>query len=479
MRTVNLPLVGGSYADESRPWSMQDTVNFLPTMAERDGTRSPVMLKTPPGLKPYQQAPGTGVVRGTYEAEGKFFAVIGSTLYQVTNTGVFVEKGTVPGLGRVAFTHNQISLGNEIVVVNGSAGYCYNTVDGSFGRIVDPGYPGSAVARFIDGMVLGIEPQGRYAFNSDPAQATQYNTLNRFTSEFKPDRLVGMGVSNNELLLLSLTSGEFFENTGAPQQPFRSKRITMDKGCGGPHTVVELDNTIYWLGGDGCFYALEGYSPRRISTRPIEQAIAGLDWWQAFGFVWKDKGYEVACWTFPDGQTWCWDAANREWHRKESYGLGRWRANTMTRWNGKWYAGDYNGPRLYEVDWDYPWEWDQEFVSERTCAVMHDNQNRVKCPRLEVVMDTGMPAVAPIGFDGEPLPFDDSDQHVRMQYSDDGQPNFSEWDDQPIGEVGEYAKRITWTRLGSYRQRVYRFRCSSPRKRDMLALVGAVERTNG
>ena len=67
-----------------------------------------------------------------------------------------------------------------------------------------------------------------------------------------------------------------------------------------------------------------------------------------------------------------------------------------------------------------------------------------------------------------------SDQFVRMQYSDDGQPNFSEWEDQPIGEVGEYGKRITWTRLGSYRQRVYRFRCSSPRKRDMLALVGTI-----
>lgn len=67
-----------------------------------------------------------------------------------------------------------------------------------------------------------------------------------------------------------------------------------------------------------------------------------------------------------------------------------------------------------------------------------------------------------------------SDQYVRMQYSNDGQPNFSNWDEQLIGEVGIYGLRITWTRLGSYRQRVYRFRCSSPRRRDMLALVGTV-----
>ena len=67
-----------------------------------------------------------------------------------------------------------------------------------------------------------------------------------------------------------------------------------------------------------------------------------------------------------------------------------------------------------------------------------------------------------------------SDQYVRLQYADDGQPNFSNWDEQPIGEVGEYGKRIVWTRLGSYTQRVYRFRCSSPRKRDVLALVGTI-----
>lgn len=72
-----------------------------------------------------------------------------------------------------------------------------------------------------------------------------------------------------------------------------------------------------------------------------------------------------------------------------------------------------------------------------------------------------------------------SDNEVRMQYSDDGQPNFSNWDGQPIGEVGEYGTRIVWTRKGICRNRVYRFRCSSPRRRDMLALVVNIKPTNG
>lgn len=72
-----------------------------------------------------------------------------------------------------------------------------------------------------------------------------------------------------------------------------------------------------------------------------------------------------------------------------------------------------------------------------------------------------------------------TDQFVRMQYSDDGQPNFTNWDEQPIGEVGQYGLRIVWSRLGRYRQRVYRFQCSSPRRRDMLALSATVIPTNG
>ncbi len=72
-----------------------------------------------------------------------------------------------------------------------------------------------------------------------------------------------------------------------------------------------------------------------------------------------------------------------------------------------------------------------------------------------------------------------SDQYLRIQYSDDGQPNFSNWDEEPIGEVGEYAKRIVFTRMGCARHRVYRIRCSSPRRRDVLSMVATIERTVG
>lgn len=426
MRVQPIPLVGGSYADETRPWSQQDTVNYLPSFAEEAGTRSQGMLKTPPGLRPYLEIPATGgipspPVRGTHNCEGKLFAVIGPKLYQISNTGVAIPIGTVPGIGRVRFTHNQISLGNELVVVNGSAGYVYNTVTGVFGRITDSGFPGAAVVGFIDSFIVGIEPHGRYAFNSGAAAATDYNTLDRFTSEVSPDQLVSLAVSNNELFLLSAHTGEFFENTGASQQPFRSKRITIDKGCAGPYTVVEADNTVFWLGSDGYFYQLNGYQPMRISKRPLEQAIRGLQWTQAFGYLWEDSGHTVVYWTFPDGRTWGFDTSNREWHRRESYGLNRWRVNSMTRWRNDWYAGDFQAGRIWKLDWNYHLEGDQEFESERTLAVIHDDMNQVLIPRLELLVDTGQAETVPAPFPTQPvgptITGDAPDTYVGSTYS--------------------------------------------------------------
>jgi len=72
-----------------------------------------------------------------------------------------------------------------------------------------------------------------------------------------------------------------------------------------------------------------------------------------------------------------------------------------------------------------------------------------------------------------------SDQYVRVQFADDGQPIFDNWREEPIGEVGEYGKRITFTRLGSFRQRVVRIRCSSPRRRDLLGAVVVLQPTVG
>lgn len=412
MRQQPLDIVAGSYSDETRPFSSQDTVNYLPVFAEQGGTRTPTMLKTPPGLRPFVQVLDTsediarpiGPVRRTHNCEGKLFAVMGQTLYQVTPSGVAIPQGTIPGVGRCSMAHNQLATGNQLVTVNGTSGYCFNTQTQVFERITDEGFPGAIKVIFMDGYIIGIEPRRRFAFNSEVADALAYNTLDRFTSEYLPDLLVSLESVQNQLVLFSEGSMEFFENTGATEQPFRSKRISQKRGCAGTFTTAVIDQTVYWLGDDGIFYRLEGYAPKRISTRPIEQAIRGLDWKNAFAETWTDAGHLVVYWTFPDGLTWGYDISSGQWHRRQSYGFNRWRPSTLTYINSEWVAGDFQNGRLWKLDWDYVLEGDDEIISERVTQTLADNQNRMLVSRLELIVDTGQPLTEPAQFPDQPEP---------------------------------------------------------------------------
>lgn len=408
MRAQPVDLIGGYYADDTLPWSCQDTVNWLPVMAEVAGTRTPKYLKTPPGLRPYQQI-GTGPIRGMHDLEGGRFVVSGRYLFRISNAGVGIPIGVIPGVGRVSMTHNQFETGYQLLVENGQGGggYVYTSSTDTFAKITDEGYPGSISSDYLDSYLLGVEPQGRYWFHSNLANATDYNTLDRYESEAAPDRIVGLIVSAQEVVVFGQRTTEFFYNTGQNTGTFQNKKCGFDRGCASRHTIKNLDNSPIWLGDDGVVYRLDAYSPVPISTRPIEKALAGQNWSEAFAHTWEDRGFKIYYLTLPDGRTWGYDVVTRLWTRRESPGLRRWRLMDTIRWGGKWYGGDFQDGRIWELDWDYHLEGDQEFISERTSPVLHDNQSSIVIPSAELVFDTGqgpMTEAATFPPQPEPLP---------------------------------------------------------------------------
>jgi len=404
-------IIGGFYTVGGRSWAAQDCVNYLPMAAEVSGTKTQTMLRTPPGLRPWVKV-GDGpdyAIRGMHDVEGMLFVVSGSKLYQISNKGVAIPLGTVPGVGRVSMAHNQIAGGNQLLVVNGNGGYVWNTLTQTFRRVTDEGYPGSSVAQFINSYIMQLEPFGRFLFFSDLADATEYNTLDRFEAEAQPDPIVSILTDQNEVVAFGTRTMQFFENTGAAQGTFQSKGVVISRGCAGRFTPVKIDNSIAWLGDDGVFYRLDGYSPRRISTHAIEEAIAGLDWSQAFGMVWTDQGHAVAYWTFPDGQTWGYDVSSGLWHRRASYHpthevSRRWRLSSLVRSNGKWIGGDATSGKLFVLDWDYMLEdEDQPLVSERVTQVAFNSGSRFSVDAVELWMRTGGKLTESLEFPAQPV----------------------------------------------------------------------------
>lgn len=406
MRAQPVDLIGGFYKDDSLPWSCQDTVNWLPVAAEVAGTRTIKKFSTAPGLKPYQQI-GTGPIRGMHDCEGLRLIVSGRYLFRISNTGVGIPIGVIPGVGRVQMTHNQFQTGFQVLVENGQGGggYVYTTADGTFAKITDEGYPGSISSDYLDSYLLGVEPQGRFWFHSNLADATDYNTLDRYEAEAAPDKIVGLAVSQFEVVVFGQRTIEFFFNSGAQTGTFQNRRQAITRGCASRHTIQKLDNTLFWLGDDGVVYRMDGYAARPVSTRPLEKAISGYNWPEAIAYVWEDRGHKVYYLTFPDGQTFGYDVITGLWHRRESFGMSRWRLSHSIGWGRDWFGGDFQSGRIWQIDWEYFLEGDQPIISERTSAVLSDNQSQLILPNAELIFDTGQgPGTVPIPFPEQPPP---------------------------------------------------------------------------
>jgi hypothetical protein len=382
---VNLkpvPFAIGAYADDARPFTSQDCLGYLPVNAEAEGTRSPVIARQVPGLREVANIPGITRQRGARNVEGRLCIVGNQSLIQLLPSFGAVVLGSVPGIDRVGMAHGQIADGNQLLITTGDSGYVYNTVTNAVERITDAGYPGAICVDYIGGVFVQVEPQRRYAFNSAIADGMEYNALETFQGESKPDRIRRALEYSGEIVLLSETSIERFDYTGTVNELFRNKKIFGMRGCASTHAVDKLDEAVFFIGDDGSGYEMRGYEMRRITTHAIEQAWRRCDAEKAYSFAWQDKGHKVWYVTFPDGFTWGYDCATRKWHRRKSFDLDHWRLAWLEKWEGEWYGGDYNSGRIFKLDWTYAMEGDDPLERAMVGGVLHHGGERVRVNAL-------------------------------------------------------------------------------------------------
>lgn len=450
------PIIGGAYSDDAKAWSCQDTLNYIPVMAERPGGRSPVMLRGAPGMRTFCVTGSGQPIRGAHNVEGLLLVVSGTTLYRISTLGAATAIGTIPGVERVSMAHNQITGGSEVAIANGQGGYVYNTATGTLTQITDDGFPGAISFDFCDGYIMGVEPGRRFAFHSQLAAAGDYNTLDRYEAEGSPDKLVGQIVTHREWWLFGERTIEPYVNTGEATGTFqRSSGTVIEVGAASRNAIAQMDSSVFWVGNDGIVYRANGYTPQRISTHAIEQALARCNLSQCFAMTFEDRGHKIYYLTCPDGQTWGYDASTGEWHRRTSDGLDRWRINTLTRWNGHWIAGDYSNGKLYELNWAVQDEDHAVLERRRITGVLSDNQNRVTVDGVALVFDTGLGGETPMTCD--------------FRYSKDGGHNWSNWRQCSMGSTGDFTKQIEMRRFGQGRQWVFDIRVTDPGKADLMA----------
>lgn len=348
-----------------------------------------------------------GPIRGMRNVEGKLFVVAAQTLYQISNTGVAIPFGTIPGVGRVSMAHNQSGLGNELIVVNGSAGYVFDTNVNVLTKITDEGYPGAFIADYIDQYLAQVEPQGRFWFHSDLANGTDYNTLDRYEAEADPDRIVSLLVSHREVLVFGRDTIEPFVNTGGQTGTFeRASNTVIEVGCAAKFTPRKLDNSVFWLDDKRLVRRLDGYTPIRVSTDAIDSAFqecSEAEVANCYAFTWESRGHKVYYITIPGRFTFGYDVLTRSWHRRSTWGLEHWDVVDAVYWNGRWIVGSGRYGRLYELDWDYKLDSCDPLVRKRVTGKLWDDENDLTLNNVELKFNTGGPDSVCVPFPDQPV----------------------------------------------------------------------------
>lgn len=459
---MKLPIVGPTYQMDAWSFDVQRCINLYPMISEVGTSKEVSSLRSCAGLSLFATA-GEGPHRGSISASnGRAFSVSGNTLYEINTDGTTTSRGTL--------LTNQVSVSlsennaQQIIIVDGANGYILDMTDDSFGQIVDVDFVGGNTVTFLDGYFIVNEPDTQKYYISAINNGESWDALDFGTASNSPDNLVAVIASNGNLWLLGKSSVEAHTNTGAADFPFeRISGAVIQTGCAAAATVRKFDNSIAWLGADeqgrGVVWKAEGYNAKRLSTQAIEKRIAEVeDLSTAYSWVYHEQGHIFYALQLPDlDTTLVYDGSTGQWHERsfnnpvtgdKELHLGA----TTFFLNQKVMVGSRVDGKVYQMSMDFYDDAGQEMVRERISPHIQDEKRLVTHSSLELDMEVGVGLSSGQG----------SAPRIMMQYSDDGGRNYSSelWRD--IGAIGKYSTRVRWTRLGSARDRVYKFRISDP-----------------
>lgn len=444
MPSLHLPT--HSYRLRSTPASTARLVNCFAEALPPDA-KSPILLTRTPGVTDWITV-GTGNIVAMIAALGYLFVVSGSKLYKVDSSGTPTELGDIDTPGNVCMAANA----SAVMVVNEPNAYYYDGT--TFGQITDADFTalGANSIGFLDNFILFTVPDSDTFGGFDLGSVTSFDALNFATAEGSPDRLRGLIPDHRQAVLLGEESIEIWENSGISGFPFtRVANGFIELGCYNAKTAAKFDNSVGWVANDYTVRRLSGVTPQRISTHAVEQFLTTVSIGSGSAFSYTQDGHIFYVLTFPEG-TFVYDATTNEWHERETYAADYWHAGVHAQAFGRELVGDVTSNKVgYLSVTDYD-EWGGIQRMSWTYQPVYSEGRRAFHRRLEMICEVGVGLTSGQG----------SDPTIMLEYSDDGGVTWASMPTRSLGAIGQYRQKVTWDRLGSAQQRVYRASVSDP-----------------
>jgi hypothetical protein len=446
---VRIPFGVESYQHRSRPVSSQRMLNCYLENPPKANEQPPVVASF--GIAPLSTV-GNGPMRGGCVVNGTPFIVSGQSLYRVTSTGASTALGTVPGTQYVDMTGDS----DEVVCVTDGKMFRYN--GSTVAEIADPDFPGAKWVEYLDGYAIIGPGDGTVYVNQTPGDFSQWNALDFASAEGAPDDILGAIVDHRQAFLGGRETIEIWENTGNADFPLeRSPSGFIELGIGSAFAFAKHSNTVFFYAADGTIRMVDGYSPVRISTHAVEQAIEQYTDKSCTTIVWMESGHALIGFKFRQG-TWVFDLSTQLWHERSSYLQSTWRPTFALRAFGRWLVGDSQSNKLGYLSAETFSEWGDVLrfsVTSPSLGARYDRHGQ-----LEVMFESGVGLVTGQG----------SDPQAMLRFSDDGGRNWSNEHWRSMGAMGNTRSLTRWNRLGMVNPgpRVYEVSVSDPVRRTIV-----------
>jgi hypothetical protein len=441
-------------------------------MAEKapDDARTAAALVSTPTLQAWTSAAGGPGAIGAGpilamndDMPGRVYVVSGTHFYRLSFPlagGVTVEDlGAVGSADSGTGTWNSfvtIAAGPTacVVCVAPNAYTCSNDVGTPLNQITDPDFPGASSVAYVDGYFafssLGNTSQWFISRLLDPLS---FDALDFVFSDAVPNVIRRVVSHRGQLWTVGEGGFEVFYNAGSSGLettggtsffPFRrASGGVVPIGTSSPMSVCRADQSLWWLGLDGLVYRSKGYNPQRVSTHAIE-AIIGTNTVGLHALTHPYRGHWFYCLTTADNRTLVYDVDTGNWHERSTStdGNGPWKAATAAVDNNSIHLlGDRTTGMLYTLDM-LPNDAGVLTIRQATLPPLWAGTYRAFCARVEIEMECGGA---------------ESPGPVLLEWSDDGARTWGPSRTMSAGVPGDYRHRVYATRLGSFRQRTFRF----------------------
>lgn len=463
--------VGGSYQSQSPISDQEDLINWYVERMESRGATSIASLYPTPGVEARITVGAVGGramfsnghtahVTGTVE---RCFGVVGDRLYE------FFANNTATERGQVAIDANPATIctngdgGDQLFVTSGGRGYCYDLTTDTLTEIADlvATQGGSLYGYFVafdkasstirisdlfDGLTWDPTQFAQRTIGSDPWQAMLVTPY-------------------GQICLPGTQTGEFWYNAGSFPFPFAPDPSGLfAQGVAATFSLSQAGNAATWVSsnvnGGYQVHAASGYLPVRISTHPVEKAIASyarVD--DAIGQTYEQEGHAFYLLTFPTANvTWCYDFSTKQWHKRgtwisEDSDYQYWRPVFHCFAFGTHLMADRQTNVIYELDNTFALDVDERPIRRLRRSPAAVNQHlRQWFDRFELLLESGLGTQSGQG----------ANPQVMLRLSNDGGQTWGNEIDCSAGRVGQYQQRVVFWRLGMARNRVFEITCTDP-----------------